>query len=46
MSKEYPFKPRRDIINVKFGFGYCDVEDNHYVIILSEIVGSMFLIAQ
>ena len=47
MPKGYPQSLEiGDIVNVKFGYGYCDeIEDNHYAIILSKIVGSMFLIA-
>ncbi|MDT0160267.1 hypothetical protein [Bacillus sp. AG4(2022)] len=35
-----------DIVNVDFGSGYCDeLDSDHYGIILSNIVGSMYLIA-
>ncbi|MGD7051409.1 type II toxin-antitoxin system PemK/MazF family toxin [Sutcliffiella horikoshii] len=47
MPKEYPTSLQKgDIINVEFGSGYCDeLDSNHYGVILSNIVGSMYLVA-
>ncbi|MED4354793.1 type II toxin-antitoxin system PemK/MazF family toxin [Schinkia azotoformans] len=47
VSKEYPSSLQKgDIVNCEFGSSYCNELDKyHYVVILSNIVGSMYLVA-
>lgn len=47
MPKNYPNQLKRgDIVHVTYGHGYCDeLSDGHYGIVLSNIIGSMYLIA-